>query len=76
MKFFVAMSSANVIFSLKTLQKHLKNTKIHCYVAQKDYHAKSDFPKMRFKAQIRGKSIDVPSLMHIITLGKEHPLCV
>ena len=39
-------------------------------------HAKSDFPKMRFKAQIRGKSIDVPSLMHIITLGKEHPPCV
>ena len=39
-------------------------------------HAKSDLPKMRFKAQIREKSIDVPSLMHIIILGKEHPPCV
>ena len=38
--------------------------------------AKSDLPKMRFKAQIREKSIDVPSLMHIIILGKEHPPCV
>ena len=42
----------------------------------KSIHAKSDLPKMRFKAQIRGKSIDVPSLMHIITLGKDHHTCV
>ena len=49
LKFIVAMSSTNVIFSLKTLQKHLKNTKIHCYVAQKYYKDTCDWRNQVWK---------------------------